>query len=237
MFLYIIRHGDPDYAVDGLTELGLRQAELTAERLCISGIDQIYASPLGRAQMTAGFLSRKLSLPVQTINWARELGDDCRTSYPDGVLKGTGILPSTHLHDKKVLAMDEKTFFATVPGICDNNVPGRCREIGEGIDGLLAEHGYCRTEEGFYFPEAPNAEHIALFCHGAMIRSIISHLLHIPYQYLCTTMHKNPCGITVFRFRQNASAPLVPEMVSFGDVGHLYADGEPQHFYLTGELF
>jgi broad specificity phosphatase PhoE len=33
MRLYIIRHGDPDYATDSLTEVGQREAQALAERL------------------------------------------------------------------------------------------------------------------------------------------------------------------------------------------------------------
>ena len=33
MLLYIIRHGEPDYAADSLTETGRKQAELVALRL------------------------------------------------------------------------------------------------------------------------------------------------------------------------------------------------------------
>lgn len=237
MYLYIIRHGDPDYEADTLTDLGMRQAELTAERLSVSGIDKIYSSPLGRAQKTAQYLADKLSLPVTVVDWARELGSDCKTTFPDGIAKGIGTLPSSHLHNKKVLSMDEKTFFTTVPGICDNNIYERYKEIGAGIDDLLHENGYKHTDDGFYEPVSPNNRHIALFCHGAMIRSILSRLTHIPYQYLACTFHENHCGVTVFHFDQNASSPFVPELISFGDIGHLYADGTPQRFYLNGELF
>lgn len=53
MRLFIIRHGDPDYAHDSLTEKGLREAEALAEWFADVRLDEIFASPLGRAQMTA----------------------------------------------------------------------------------------------------------------------------------------------------------------------------------------
>lgn len=34
MNIYIIRHGDPDYEKDSLTEKGWREAELLSRRLC-----------------------------------------------------------------------------------------------------------------------------------------------------------------------------------------------------------
>ena len=53
MRLLFIRHGDPDYDHDCLTPLGQREAALTADRLASLPIDEVYVSPLGRAQETA----------------------------------------------------------------------------------------------------------------------------------------------------------------------------------------
>ena len=41
MLLYIIRHGDPCYNPDSLTEKGKRQAEALARRLAVNGLDKI----------------------------------------------------------------------------------------------------------------------------------------------------------------------------------------------------
>ena len=51
MNIYIIRHAEPDYARDSLTEKGWREAELLSHRL--SKIPErllLHVSPLGRAQ-------------------------------------------------------------------------------------------------------------------------------------------------------------------------------------------
>ena len=47
MKLLFIRHGDPDYEHDTLTEKGHREAALLAEKLCKIPIDEFYMSPLG----------------------------------------------------------------------------------------------------------------------------------------------------------------------------------------------
>ena len=39
MLLYIIRHGDPDYTTDSLTQRGILQAEAVSKRLFDSKID------------------------------------------------------------------------------------------------------------------------------------------------------------------------------------------------------
>ena len=53
MRLFLVRHGDPDYDKDCLTELGHRQADVVAQRLLEEGIEAIYSSPMGRARQTA----------------------------------------------------------------------------------------------------------------------------------------------------------------------------------------
>ena len=53
MLLYIVRHGDPDYANDCLTERGKLQAEAVGRRIFDAGVNVIYSSPMGRARQTA----------------------------------------------------------------------------------------------------------------------------------------------------------------------------------------
>ena len=86
MILYIIRHGDPDYKTDSLTPKGAAQAEALGKRLFDSGIQQIYSSPLGRAQETAAPACRLLGLPCQIEPWAHEISESRMASPPsDGI--------------------------------------------------------------------------------------------------------------------------------------------------------
>mgnify|MGYP003377265772 FL=1 len=61
MRLIFIRHGDPDYEKDSLTEKGWKEAALLAERAALWDISDIYCSPLGRAKATASRKIRKKS--------------------------------------------------------------------------------------------------------------------------------------------------------------------------------
>ncbi len=54
MKLIFIRHAEPDYQTDSLTEKGAREAALLGERTKDWTISQVYCSPMGRAQKTAG---------------------------------------------------------------------------------------------------------------------------------------------------------------------------------------
>jgi probable phosphoglycerate mutase len=53
MLIIYIRHGEPTYDPDGLTELGKQQAEAVATSLSIDGVDQIFSSTSNRAILTA----------------------------------------------------------------------------------------------------------------------------------------------------------------------------------------
>lgn len=53
MRILLIRHGDPDYVNDTLTEKGRREAALLAKRAVSMNMGECYKSPLGRAKDTA----------------------------------------------------------------------------------------------------------------------------------------------------------------------------------------
>jgi len=79
---HLLRHGE--HAVQGqicagrapgilLSERGRGEAEAAAERLAGAGVAVICASPLERAQETAGIVGSRLNLPVETRHELSEL--------------------------------------------------------------------------------------------------------------------------------------------------------------------
>lgn len=72
MKILIIRHGEPDYDIDSLTEKGWREADLLANRLSSMPIDDFYCSPLGRAQDTARATLQRLGRKAETLDWLQE---------------------------------------------------------------------------------------------------------------------------------------------------------------------
>ena len=67
MLLYLIRHGDPDYETDSLTDRGKLQAEAVGKRMFDAKIDKIFSSPMGRAKETAEPACRLLGLEKNII--------------------------------------------------------------------------------------------------------------------------------------------------------------------------
>ena len=72
MRLLFIRHGDPDYVNDTLTEKGHREAALLAEHASDLNLGTCYVSPLGRAQATADYSLKKLGITADTLEWLKE---------------------------------------------------------------------------------------------------------------------------------------------------------------------
>ena len=267
MFLYVIRHGRPDYTTDTLLPDGVKQAELVARRMKISGVDQIYASSMGRAIETAQPTAKALGLPIHVVDWARELQADCKTELPDGNLKLVSVLPKAYIADESYRRMTLEEGLQKIPCLCETSLPARYENISDGLDDLLRENGYSRNERGFYDVTEYSEKHIALFCHGGMGRVVVSHLMNIPYQYLGSMLSTHFTGVTVFYFddghrdltiapeyvaahpeyadayeivnrmhkrKEETGCPETgPILVSYGDVGHLYSEGQRPEYYIS----
>ena len=76
MRIVFVRHGEPNYQNDTLTEKGWREARLLSERIKNWKVDQFYCSPLGRARDTASCTLTKMNREAIILPWMREF------SYP-----------------------------------------------------------------------------------------------------------------------------------------------------------
>lgn len=72
MKLLIIRHADPNYEKDTLTEKGWKEAKLLSDRIAAMDIKDFYVSPLGRARDTANVTLNKINRTAEVLPWLRE---------------------------------------------------------------------------------------------------------------------------------------------------------------------
>ena len=77
MNLLIIRHGEPDYVHDDLTEAGKREAECLAERIAPMEVRDYFVSPLGRAKATAAPTLRKAGRTATEFDWLQARASFC----------------------------------------------------------------------------------------------------------------------------------------------------------------
>lgn len=227
MRILIIRHGDPDYSIDSLTEKGWREAALLAERLEKLDIAAFYCSPLGRAKDTASLTLKRMGREAEIFDWLREFNTDI-------------IHPATG--EKWNRAWDlMPSYWTSVPEFYDRErwletklaksgpVKERYLEVADGLDNLLARHGYVR-EGGVYRAERPNRDTLVVFCHFGVTCVMLAHLLGISPIALWHGFGAAPTSVTTLYTEEREKGTASFRCQSFGDLSHLYVADEPPAF-------
>ncbi len=215
MRLIFVRHGEPDYEKDCLTELGKRQAEAAAERLAGEGIAEIYASPMGRASETAAFTAKRLGLPVQTLDYMHEIS-----------WGGPGIPYEGHpwTVGDLMISQDDFDFYGKDwkqhPFFHNNVALKYLDEISTRFDSLLRLQGY-RHEGTRYFCETDKDKTIAVFSHGGSGACVLSHLLALPFPYVCTVLPYEFTSIIILEFPMRTGEYVHPRIELFNDTAHM----------------
>lgn len=147
MKLLIVRHGDPDYTIDSLTEKGWREARYLAQKLSKLEIKDFYVSPLGRAKDTASCTLKKMNRTATECDWLKEF--DVFINRPD--VTDRKIIPWDWLPQD--WTMDERFYqydhWFENERIQDSDVKEYYDHVTGKFDEVLAKHGYVR--EGHYY--------------------------------------------------------------------------------------
>ena len=214
MRIIFVRHGEPDYARDCLTDAGRRQAAAAAERLAAEGISEIYASPCGRAAETASYTAARLGLPVTTLDFMREI-----------TWGGAGIPHEGHPWTLGDMMLSEGFDFRagdwrTHPYFDGNAATTHCATIEARFDAFLEGHGY-RHEGLRYLCRGGTDETIALFSHGGSGACALAHVLNLPFPYVASVLPYDFTSIIILDFPVNEGAYLFPRVELFNDCAHI----------------
>lgn len=223
MLLYLIRHGDPNYALDCLTPRGKEQAQALAKRLQHAGITQVYSSPMGRAIETAQPTCELLGLPMTIEEWSHEIGKEMYAPFPDGEPQALFKVQNTYYLENGNYDLPFSRAMEC-PGFNQSNLETARTYIRENGMEFLARLGY-REENGIFRIENPNEGRVALFCHGCFLFTFVSELLHIPLHVMWASFGFNHTGVTILRFPNNSNGITAPRCLCCSDISHLYADG------------
>ena len=223
MLLYIVRHGDPDYKTDSLTERGKLQAEAVEKRLYDAKIDKIFSSPMGRAQQTADPLCRMLGLEKNIEEWTHEIGKEGFTTFPNGRPKIISVVQNTYYRENGNIDIPYDKAYECV-GINETQIKPAVDYIEKCGNDFLERLGY-REENGVYRILRNNEEKVVLFCHGMFSKAWLSVLLHIPLHIMCASFANTHTGVTILEFKNNQNGVTAPQCLCFSDVSHLYAAG------------
>lgn len=227
MRILLLRHGEPDYTVDGLTEKGKREADLLGRRLLNYEIRDVYVSPLGRARETAEAYLKKAGREAEVLPWLQEF----RGRFPDPETGATrlawDIKPRLWSSDPQLWDPDRWADAKLFEG---GNVREIWDETREGVDRLMARYGFFR--EGPVWRGADNADFtIAVFCHFAISMVTAGYLMQISPQVLLQRTLTHPTSLTELVTEERIKGESAFRMTRLGDLSHLETAGEPRSMY------
>lgn len=242
MRILLIRHGDPDYVHDTLTEKGHKEAALLAETAKELNLGDCFMSPLGRAQDTASYSLKKTGKTVQVLDWLREFpaltdlnsSKELQQAYPDTKMDGSrycrrivwDMLPSYLSSHPEYWTVDgwrksEVVRWGDMVSVYDSLV--------ENLDKFLAERGYVR-EGGHYRVERENTDTVTFFCHFGVTCAILSHLWNVSPFILWHSFGLAPTSVTEVVTEEREQGIAAFRGLRMGDISHLYAGGEEPSF-------
>lgn len=244
MRILFVRHGDPDYVNDTLTEKGHREAACLAEIAEDLKLGTCYMSPLGRAQHTAEYCLKKTGKTAEVLEFLREFpaevnvnnSEELLKAYPDAYMKmdGDKYLPR--------IAWDMLPGYLTShPEYLDrngwrNSEVARCSDIVEvynrvtkEFDEFLAKHGYVR-EQDHYRVEKECSETVTFFCHYGVTCALLSHLWNVSPYTLWNGMVMVPTAVTELFTEEREQGIAYFRARRIGDMTHLYLGKEEPSF-------
>ena len=212
MRILLIRHGDPDYVNDTLTEKGRREAELLAKRAVSMNMGECYKSPLGRAKDTATPCLEVTGKTAEILDWLQEFpaqvdlnkNPELEKAYPDVKKEGEHFLPR----------------------IAWDMVPGYWTEH----EAYMDKNAWRETEVAHYRVEKESDETVTFFCHFGISCVLLSHLWNVSPFVLWHCLALAPTSVTEVVTEEREQGTAYFRGLKVGDISHLYAGGEEPSF-------
>ena len=257
MRLLFIRHGDPDYANDTLTEQGKIEARLLADVIGDFGIDDIYVSPLGRARDTAEYSLKALGRnfaevsemahPTDAVilDWLRELP----AQFDPNISESANMAFANELwRDEETGAYRKRIVWDMLPsyygghpelfdrhGFRDSEIV-KCSDtlekydhIIESFDKLLSDYGYERDGDIYRVKEG-NSKTIAFFCHFGITSVLLSRLWNVSPFVPLQMLAMAPTSVTEVVTEERQKGIACFRTLRIGDISHLASAGVEPSF-------
>ncbi len=203
--IIFVRHGQTEWNVLGryqgqtdvaLSPLGIEQAEKLAAHFPVDKIEAVYSSDLARAMKTASCVADRFGLTVEPRPELRELnfGDWEGLTYDEIVAKWPDALENFFQH----------------PDVLE--IPH-----GESFPKLRERALACVEEIVSRHPD----QTVAVFAHGAILRTILTAALHMDLQYVWTIRQFNTAVNIVTYTEHGTTVELI------NGTGHLKYTQEP----------
>jgi len=138
-------------------------------------------------------------------------------------MKSVTVVQNTHYRENGNIDLDYDHALEA-QGFNQSKMGDALKFIEENGNNFLERLGY-KHENGVYRILRRNEDKVALFCHGAMTRALLSALFHIPVHMMWASFDPTHTGVTVLDFQNYEDGFTAPRCLCFSDISHLYAEG------------
>jgi broad specificity phosphatase PhoE len=228
MRIYIVRHADPIYETDSITEEGQREAEALADYLVEEeGVTHIYSSTMGRAIATATPAADKLGVQVTTRKEFCEFKLEKVELSGDYVPKGklaVWDIPAEFNRNLDSLSEEERKNVTDIVerAKAHKSVAG----LAEFSNEFIKEFGYVwHPARKAFKVEKANEFKVAVVCHNGFGLAWIAHLLGMPFESIWNYFWLAPSSVTTVLFDHRSSDYAVPRLLQVGSTAHLFKAG------------
>ena len=231
MLLFYVRHGDPIYSPDGLTEQGKAQAEALKYRFKKYGLDEIYSSTSNRAYLTAKPTADYLGKDVTMLEWCHE-----GLCWKELTVEKDGERQWLFHNAEWVKKMNEEIIknggerWYDAPDFKDHSFKNCIMRIERETDEFLASFGYVHNRQGkFYSAAKRNEKRVALFAHQGFGLAFLSAVLDVPYPVMCTRFDLGHSSVTTIDFTEEGEF-IIPKVLQLANDSHLYKENLPTKY-------
>ncbi len=258
MRIIIIRHGDPNYAIDGLTPTGKIEVDLLAKMLkerfgrgsCEDfhvqetsftncdvaslferdslGNVYIYSSPLGRARATSLPTEEALGIPAEVCDWLREFGYS-KVNLPWEPNPAECWDLLPEFVNECGGMLYSPTEWKSVPFIRESNVPDDYDAVVSAFDALILKHGYKR-DGAAYKVLSPNYDTLIFFCHYGISAVLLSHIMNCSPYSIWQNAVTLTTSLTTIHTEERREGIASFRICEMSATPHLYAAGVSPSF-------
>lgn len=228
MRILVIRHGDPNYEIDSLTDRGFKEAELLSQRLVKLNPTEIYCSELGRAQRTAEPTVAKTGIQPVLCNWLIEYPLSAHISEEEKESGRKWLTPWEIKHKEWIDNPNYCNYDAWLKTERFENCrfDERQNYIGDEFDKIMASKGLIRNKNSFTYQiteeyEKHKDEILLFFCHFGLSLALTAHLLPISPAVLWNGFNIDPTGITEFMPDRGGKDYAILRCMRLNDTSHL----------------
>lgn len=250
MKLIFIRHAEPDYSIDSLTEKGFYEAGLLAKRTAAWHVTDFFCSPLGRAIKTSEPTLACHGRTATIYDWLQEFRIPVSSEgRPDGKTIPWDFMPEYLNRYPELLDADR---WLDTPVMKSGNVKEAYNNVCQSFDALLEKYGYVReglaystthtqSSCGYMVYNGTTKECISnhtddepvlvFFCHLGIMLCIMSHLLNTSPVTLWQGFFTPPSSVTVLSAEERIPGLAYFRCQMLGDTSHLRLNDEPVSYY------